>query len=81
MPIYEYRCQECGNRAEILVRSLKREQAVCPECGSTEMGKLISAPGAILKSAAKSGGSTCCGRDERCETPPCSSGDGCRRNK
>ena len=80
MPIYDYRCLGCGSRAEIYFRSLNTKPVVCPECGSTEMEKLISAPGAILKSAAKSGGGTCCGRDERCETPPCSSGDGCRRD-
>lgn len=81
MPVYEYKCLECGIRVEILVRSSNQQPDLCPECGSPGMEKCITAPAAILKSKEKSGGSTCCGRDERCEAPPCSSGGSCRREQ
>jgi len=43
MPIYEYVCQECGAKYEILVRSGSKEvQLRCPRCGSTRAEKAIS---------------------------------------
>ena len=32
MPIYEYRCGTCGDRVEVLVRSLAATPR-CPDCG------------------------------------------------
>lgn len=43
MPIYEYRCQKCGERFEKFVRSSSAQQTVeCPRCGSKEVEKAIS---------------------------------------
>jgi putative FmdB family regulatory protein len=42
MPIYEYECNECGNRFERFVRSTDDEIA-CEKCGSTELQRLLSA--------------------------------------
>ena len=43
MPIYEYRCAECGEKFELFVRSAARQTApTCPRCGSTEVHKAIS---------------------------------------
>ncbi len=45
MPLYEYRCQECNTLFEALV-SLSRENKDakrCPNCGSTNVVKLLSA--------------------------------------
>ena len=43
MPIYEYRCQQCGGRASILVRSFTiAASPSCPSCGSANLRKLIS---------------------------------------
>jgi len=81
MPIYEYKCTECGRKTEILQKNLKQEDPItCPHCGSTRMEKLLSSPGAIRVGGSTSKGSTCCGRDERCDTPPCSSDGECRRD-
>ena len=41
MPIYEYRCGDCGARFEVLVYSDKTE-IVCEKCGSKNAEKLIS---------------------------------------
>lgn len=44
MPIFEYRCSECGEVFDRLVRaSDDRERAVCPACGATTATRLISA--------------------------------------
>jgi len=40
MPIYEYRCEVCGERFEQLVRG---DEAVhCPQCNSAELKRLLS---------------------------------------
>ena len=77
MPIYDYRCRECGSASELFLRSSNAE-ARCPHCGSENLERLISASYTIKMDAAAPG-TTCCGRTERCETPPCSTEDVCRR--
>lgn len=43
MPIYEYRCPQCGERFEKFVRSLSAQTEVtCPRCGNTEVEKAVS---------------------------------------
>lgn len=42
MPIYEYKCQECGNEFEELVFNQEATVA-CPKCGSEKTAKLMSA--------------------------------------
>lgn len=42
MPLFEYRCEPCHQDFEVLVRN--REQVTCPECGSKDVQKLLSAP-------------------------------------
>jgi hypothetical protein len=52
----------------------------CPQCGSPLLEKLFSAPNVISRWGQPSGGGTCCGREERCAAPPCSTGETCRRD-
>lgn len=40
MPIFEYRCADCGHDFELLVRSDTR--LACPQCASTELAKQLS---------------------------------------
>lgn len=43
MPIYEYRCTECGEEFEKFVRSMTAEvEAACPKCGSPQVEKKVS---------------------------------------
>jgi putative FmdB family regulatory protein len=42
MPIYDYACQRCGHRFELLV--LAATTPVCPACGSGDLTRLLSAP-------------------------------------
>jgi putative FmdB family regulatory protein len=41
MPIYEFKCAQCGREFETLVVSA-REEISCPGCGSGRCGKLLS---------------------------------------
>jgi putative FmdB family regulatory protein len=88
MPIYEYLCENCGERVEVLIRpSAGSGQGSgsgapsCPQCGSPLLvEKLFSAPNVISQWGQPSGGRTCCGREERCAAPPCSTGETCGRD-
>ena len=79
MPIYEYRCMECGRVSEIFLRRLDSQKVKCPVCGSYKLDRLLSASYTV-KTDSYTPGKTCCGRTERCETPPCSLEDTCRRD-
>lgn len=79
MPIYEYRCTTCGELTEVLVRGGSTAPD-CPHCGSALLQKLFSAPYVMSAETARPKGRTCCGQEERCATPPCSTDQGCRRS-
>jgi putative FmdB family regulatory protein len=49
MPIYEYRCGECGFQKEFLQRMNDAPLSDCPECGKAALIKLLSAAGFQLK--------------------------------
>ena len=51
MPIYEYRCQSCGHELEQLQRMTDAALEKCPECGKSDLRRLISAAGFRLKGA------------------------------
>lgn len=58
MPLYEYKCKECGVKFEELVTS--KTQVKCPDCGSSDVGKVLSSFGFKSNggsSASYSGGS------------------------
>ncbi len=43
MPIFEYRCQDCGTRFEKLVRgTADREGLACPSCGQGRLQQELS---------------------------------------
>jgi len=80
MPIYQYRCRECGEVSEFLLPNLSVGRTLdCSTCGSHNLERLISAP-ALLKNSTTTPGKTCCGREERCESPQCSTGERCQRH-
>ena len=49
MPIYEYKCQNCGHYFEILQRISEEPLSTCPECKKNALKKLVSAPNFRLK--------------------------------
>ena len=60
MPIYEYKCEKCGNIFEQLVMSSSKEDMQCPQCGNTRVKKLMSQSATVgqKKSAASCGPGT-----------------------
>ena len=78
MPIYEYRCESCAGKFEVLTRFAERDLAqVCPTCESTKTRVLVSSfafgggggpessASEFTSSKASSGGG-CCGGSCRC---------------
>jgi putative FmdB family regulatory protein len=49
MPIYEYRCKECGFQKEYMQRMSDAPLTACPQCGKGGFTKLMSAAGFQLK--------------------------------
>ena len=49
MPIYEYKCQNCGHYFEVLQRISEEPLIACTECKKNALKKLISAPNFRLK--------------------------------
>ena len=80
MPIYEYRCPNCQQTVEVLVLG-KGEDPRCPNCSTPLFEKRISASHHRTGKPQSATGRTCCGREERCDKPPCDSGAGCHRDR
>jgi len=75
MPIYEYKCNDCGENFETLV--MGGADPECPSCDSRDLSRLMSACGFISKSSGpgsetqvKSSASSACGS---CSSSNCSS--------
>jgi putative FmdB family regulatory protein len=49
MPIYEYRCDNCGHEVEVLQKINEPPLVTCPECATDGLKKKISAAGFRLK--------------------------------
>jgi len=49
MPFYEYQCRACGKLTEVLQKVSDPPLKKCPECGKSQLQKLVSAPVFRLK--------------------------------
>jgi putative FmdB family regulatory protein len=49
MPIYEYRCADCGHQEEHLQKISEKPISKCPACGKKAYKKMLSAAGFQLK--------------------------------
>lgn len=49
MPIYAYRCDDCGLAKDVLQKMSDDVLTVCPECGKSNFKKQITAAGFQLK--------------------------------
>ncbi len=65
MPIFEYKCNACGEDFEKLVMK-KDEEIVCPRCGQKDVKKKFSVFG---MSGVENAGSSCSG----CSSSSCNS--------
>lgn len=63
MPMYEYRCDACGEEFEAIVKITEKDDVKCPECGK-KARKLVSAfsfGGGDFGSTGLGGGGGCYG--------------------
>ena len=49
MPIYEYECEACGHRLEVIQKVSEPPMRDCPECEAPRLRKLVSAAAFRLK--------------------------------
>ncbi len=58
MPIYEFACTPCGKKFEdLIIRKSDEAEVKCPACGSQDVSRQISRPGAVGGSSGGGGGS------------------------
>jgi putative FmdB family regulatory protein len=87
MPIYEYRCADCGFQKEFLQRISDAPLRDCPECGKPSFSKMVTAAGFQLKGSGwyatdfrdKGGSKPAAAKDEakteaKSEAPACGAG-------
>jgi putative FmdB family regulatory protein len=73
MPLYEYQCDACGTRFELIRKFSDPPLEVCPTCGKGPVQKLVSSPAFQFKGsgwyvtdyARKSGGGDSKGGDSK----------------
>jgi putative FmdB family regulatory protein len=49
MPLYEYQCESCGHRFEVIQKFSDNLVSVCPNCGKGPVVKLLSSPAIQFK--------------------------------
>lgn len=49
MPIYAYKCADCGHEKEVLQKISDAPLTDCPSCGHPSMAKMVTAAGFQLK--------------------------------
>ena len=49
MPIYAYKCADCGHEKEVLQKISDAPLTDCPDCGQPSMAKMVTAAGFQLK--------------------------------
>ena len=49
MPIYAYKCTDCGHEKEVLQKISDAPLTDCPDCGHASMVKMVTAAGFQLK--------------------------------
>ncbi|MBM4022979.1 MAG: zinc ribbon domain-containing protein [Planctomycetes bacterium] len=69
MPLYEYSCDTCSQKVELLIRG--DEKPECPHCHSTTLTKLLS----VVRGHVSGGGGQAAAA-ESCGRPQCGMG-GC----
>ncbi|MFZ0391787.1 MAG: zinc ribbon domain-containing protein [Calditrichia bacterium] len=61
MPLFEYRCEDCGNEFEELVSFTNSNDMECPECGSHNTHKKVSTFATLGGGRSSGGSSGSCG--------------------
>jgi len=59
MPLFEYRCKECGHLTEFLEKADAQGEHPCEQCGSTKTGRVLSAFAVGKGGSSGSAGGSC----------------------
>ena len=80
MPIYAYRCSQCGFEKDVMHKVSDPVRTTCPSCQTENFAKQLTAPGFQLKGSGwyatdfKAGGKPAAAKPD--STPPCQGGTG-----
>ncbi len=70
MPIYEYKCGDCGELTEFMITAQSPvEKLICKKCGSQNLLRNISTRSKSSEQSAPSGHSCCGNSGKGCSTP------------
>jgi putative FmdB family regulatory protein len=70
MPIYEYRCESCGQVTEDLIRNAREAERVrCGQCGDSRLTRVYLTPIAPVPAARSAEVGPCCGDGQGCADP------------
>lgn len=73
MPIFEYKCEQCGHVTEVLQKSRKASKQICAKCGSSDTKKMLSGF-AVGQGKAASAACDSCAAGPACGTGTCPGG-------
>jgi putative FmdB family regulatory protein len=59
MPVFEYKCSDCGKISEFLERAGNKEKKACSHCGGKKLEKQFSTFAAVVKEQAAGNCHTC----------------------
>ncbi|WP_126446964.1 FmdB family zinc ribbon protein [Sulfuricystis multivorans] len=76
MPIYAYRCSQCGFEKDVLQKMSDPPLTVCPECHQETFAKQLTAAGFQLKGSGWYQTDFKNTPAPKTETPPCQGGSG-----
>lgn len=83
MPIYAYRCTQCGFEKDVLQKMSDSPLTTCPTCNTENFAKQLTAPGFQLKGSGwyqtdfKGGAKTEAPKTQAADNPPpCQGGTG-----
>lgn len=66
MPVYDFKCTQCGHRFELLRAISNRDAATCPKCGGAVV-RVYEGRWALGKTAKGGGGCSCGGNCAGCQ--------------
>ena len=76
MPIYAYRCQDCGHEVEVLQKISDAPLTDCPACQHPSLVKKVTAAGFQLKGSGWYATDFKGGAKKPDTPPPCQTGEG-----
>ena len=65
MPVYDFKCTQCGHRFDLFCAMSSRDEAVCPKCGGAVV-RVYEGRWAMGSKRADGGGCSCGGNCAGC---------------